>query len=182
MISRVNVSIPFFALVLLVASSVHAQAPARARPEPPKSARESAALDLTGQWVSIVNEDWRWRMVTPPKGDTTSVQPLNAAGKALADQWDPSEDGSCRAFGAAGVMRMPTRLRIDWDGDDLAAWLAPMVGVHTSALYVDPKWLHVHLGVALRVTHKMGAGCFAPVDLRGLDPLGLGLPVTVRTT
>ena len=119
MISRVNVSIPFVALVLLVASSVHAQAPARARPEPPKSARESAALDLTGQWVSIVNEDWRWRMVTPPKGDTTSVQPLNAAGKALADQWDPSEDGSCRAFGAAGVMRMPTRLRIDWDGDEV---------------------------------------------------------------
>ena len=62
------------------------------------------------------------------------------------------------------------------------AWLAPMLGVHTSALYVDPKWLHVHLGVALRATHKMGAGCFAPVDLRGLDPLGLGLPVTVRTT
>ena len=62
------------------------------------------------------------------------------------------------------------------------AWLAPMLGVHTSALYVDPKWLHVHLGVALRVTHKLGAGCFAPVDLRGLDPLGLGLPVTVRTT
>jgi hypothetical protein len=62
------------------------------------------------------------------------------------------------------------------------AWLAPMLGVHTSALYVDPKWLHVHLGVALRATHKMGAGCFAPVDLRGLDPLGLGLPVTVRTS
>ena len=107
------------ALVLLAAASVHAQAPARARPEPPKSARESAAIDLTGQWVSIVNEDWRWRMVTPPKGDTTSVQPLNAAGKALADKWDPSEDGSCRAYGAGGVMRMPTRVRIDWDGDEV---------------------------------------------------------------
>jgi hypothetical protein len=66
-----------------------------------------------------VNEDWRWRMVTPPKGDYTSVQPLNAAGRAVADQWDPSQDGSCRAYGAAGLMRMPTRLRIDWDGDSV---------------------------------------------------------------
>ena len=108
-------------LALLVAATVGAQQPARARPEPPKSARESAAIDLTGQWVSIVNEDWRWRMVTPPKGDYTSVGPLNAAGKAVADKWDPSEDGSCRAYGAGGLMRMPTRLRIEWDGDAVLA-------------------------------------------------------------
>jgi len=107
------------ALALAAAVTVCAQPPARARPEPPKSARESAAIDLTGQWVSIVNEDWRWRMVTPPKGDYTSVQPLNAAGRALADKWEPSEDGSCRAYGAAGLMRMPTRLRIDWEGDSV---------------------------------------------------------------
>ena len=109
------------ALALFAAATVWAQPPAGARPEPPKSARESAAIDLTGQWVSIVNEDWRWRMVTPPKGDYTSVGPLNATGKAVADKWDRSEDGSCRAYGAAGLMRMPTRLRIDWDGDSVLA-------------------------------------------------------------
>lgn len=106
-------------LALFAAATVWGQPPARVRVEPPKSARESAAIDLTGQWVSIVNEDWRWRMVTPPKGDYTSVQPLNAAGKAVADKWEPSEDGSCRAYGAAGLMRMPTRLRIDWEGDNV---------------------------------------------------------------
>ena len=54
------------------------------------------------------------------------------------------------------------------------AWLAPMLGVDTSAVFVDPKWLHVHLGVALRATHKMsGAGRFAALDLRALDPVGL---------
>jgi hypothetical protein len=94
-------------------------AQAQSRVEPGRSARESAAIDLTGQWVSIVNEDWRWRMVTPPKGDYTSVQPLNDAGRAVADQWQPSDDGSCRAYGAPGLMRMPTRLRIEWDGDDI---------------------------------------------------------------
>jgi hypothetical protein len=106
-------------LALFAASAVLAQPPAAPQAQPPKSPRESAAIDLTGQWVSIVNEDWRWRMVTPPKGDYTSVQPLNAAGRAVADRWEASEDGSCRAYGAAGLMRMPTRLRIDWEGDDV---------------------------------------------------------------
>src|SRR5258705_2719084 len=51
------------------------------------------------------------------------------------------------------------------------AWLAPMLGVNTSAVYVDPKWLHAHLGVMLRASHRAGAGPFAAVDLRALDPL-----------
>jgi hypothetical protein len=59
------------------------------------------------------------------------------------------------------------------------AWLAPMLGVNTSAVYVDPKWLHAHLGVALRAYHRAGAGQFAALDLRALDPLGV--PVHVRS-
>ncbi len=37
--------------------------------------------------MSYVTEDWRFRMVTPPKGDYTSM-PLNAEGKRVADTWD----------------------------------------------------------------------------------------------
>jgi hypothetical protein len=59
------------------------------------------------------------------------------------------------------------------------AWLAPMLGVNTSAVYVDPKWLHAHLGVELRACHRAGAGRFAALDLRGLDPLRV--PVHVRS-
>ena len=59
------------------------------------------------------------------------------------------------------------------------AWLAPMLGVNTSAVYVDPKWLHAHLGVMLRACHRAGAGRFAALDLRALDPLGV--PVHVRS-
>jgi hypothetical protein len=81
------------------------------------SPRDSAPIDLTGIWVSIVNEDWRWRMVTPPAGDYTSISMMNDAGRAEADRWDASQDGSCKAFGAAGLMRMPTRLRIGWDAE-----------------------------------------------------------------
>lgn len=54
------------------------------------------------------------------------------------------------------------------------AWLAPRLGVQTSALFVDPKWLHAHLAVAMRAYHKLGAGRFTVADLRALDPLGIG--------
>ena len=85
------------------------------------TARSAAPVDLTGQWVSVVTEDWRWRMVTPPKGDYASV-PLNPEGRKAADAWDLSADNAagnqCRAFGAAGLMRMPTRVRISWQDDN----------------------------------------------------------------
>lgn len=51
------------------------------------------------------------------------------------------------------------------------AWMVPRLGVDTSALYVDPSWLHAHLPVALRAYHKLGAGRFAAADLRALDVL-----------
>jgi hypothetical protein len=80
-----------------------------------------ALLDLTGQWVSVVTEDWRYRMVTPPKGDYTSV-PINAAGRKVADAWSTDADrnkDACTAYGAAAIMRMPSRLRISWESDDV---------------------------------------------------------------
>jgi hypothetical protein len=83
-------------------------------PQAPPTPQASAPIDLTGTWVAIVNEDWRWRMVTPPKGDYASV-PLNAEARKVADAWDPSKDGLCDAFGAAGLMRIPTRLNITWE-------------------------------------------------------------------
>jgi hypothetical protein len=87
-----------------------------AAPQPPPTARTAAPVDLTGTWVSVVTEDWMWRMVTPPPGDYESV-PLNAAGRKVADSWDPSRDGLCEAYGVGGIMRMPGRLRISWQDD-----------------------------------------------------------------
>ena len=59
------------------------------------------------------------------------------------------------------------------------AWLAPRLGVDTSAFYMDPKWLHAHLPVAMRAYHRLGAGTFATVDLRALDPLATVAPARV---
>lgn len=81
-----------------------------------QSARAVAPFDLTGYWVSVVTEDWPWRMHTPPQGDYASI-PLTAEGQRVADLWTEAQDGSCLAFGAAAVLRLPTRVHITWQDD-----------------------------------------------------------------
>jgi hypothetical protein len=80
-----------------------------------------APIDLTGYWVALVTEDWRYRMLTAPKGDYYSI-PLNAEGKRVADTWDPAKDiaegKQCLSYGAPNVMREPARLHITWAGDN----------------------------------------------------------------
>ena len=85
-------------------------------PAAAQSARAEAPVDLTGYWVSVVTEDWPWRMRTPPKGDYASI-PLTVEGRRVADLWTEAQDGSCLAFGAAAVLRMPTRVHITWQDD-----------------------------------------------------------------
>jgi hypothetical protein len=110
------------ALALVAVVPLHAQR-GGGRGGPPPAAREAAALDLTGYWVSVIVEDWKWRMVTPKKGVYDSL-PLNAEARKIADTWDPAKDEAageqCRAYGAANVMRLPGRLHITWeDGNTL---------------------------------------------------------------
>jgi hypothetical protein len=108
-------------IVVLMFASVAAQGPGGAPPGPPPTGKAGAPIDLTGNWVSVITEDWRWRMVTPPKGDYASV-PINMDAKKAADVWDPAKDEAageaCKGYGAPGVMRQPTRLRISWQDDN----------------------------------------------------------------
>lgn len=145
---KLFIALGFAALAgaLIVSEAVRAQGGPSAPPAgPPPSAQKAAPIDLTGYWAAVVSEDWRWRMMTPAKGDYASV-PLNVAGRRIADEFDPAlyggatDNGSlgggagegqpveivpigryqvsgiidCRAYGAAGIMRMPTRVHISW--------------------------------------------------------------------
>ena len=106
------------AMLALVACSVLGGVAIRAQNTPPPG-RTQAPRDITGYWVSVVSEDWHWRMVTPRKGDYTSL-PLTDQGRHAGDLWDPAKESpanACKAFGAAGIMRMPSRLRISWEND-----------------------------------------------------------------
>jgi hypothetical protein len=108
--------------------------------QPPAAApRAAAQVDLTGYWVAQITEDWRWRMITPPKGDYTSV-PLNAHGREVAGNWDRERDAStgeaCRAFGAGGLLRQPTRLKIDW-ADDATLRIESDAGEQVRLLHFD---------------------------------------------
>src|SRR5439155_8368634 len=104
--SEVRMKLVAAAVVLLsLAAPDYSSAQGRgARGGPPQTARQMAPIDSTGYWVSLITEDWRWRMLTPPKGSYPSI-PLNAEGKRIANAWDPAKDEAageqCKAYGAA---------------------------------------------------------------------------------
>jgi hypothetical protein len=117
---------------------------------PPQPAKAAAPIDLTGYWVSVVTEDWRYRMVTPARGDYQGV-PLTPAARAIADTWDPAKEQAsgdvCKSYGAPALLRVPGRLHITWQDDQtlklesdagqqtrifhFGAWKAPAGGAHT---------------------------------------------------
>jgi hypothetical protein len=116
---------PLFATVAVALSMVggmFGQQGGRGGPPPaPLTPKANAPEDITGYWVSVVTEDWRFRMVTPAKGDYASV-PLSGPGRAMANNWDPDKDiaagEQCKSYGAPGLMRVPGRLHITWPDEN----------------------------------------------------------------
>jgi hypothetical protein len=82
-----------------------------------QSARTVAPIDLTGYWVSYVTENWRYRMVTPAKGEYRRI-PAAPAALPIINAWDPVADqragNQCKSYGAAAIMSVPGRLHITW--------------------------------------------------------------------
>jgi hypothetical protein len=108
------------ATVLTFVSSVGAGAQPPPR-EPPATARAAAPIDLTGWWVAVITEDWRWRMVTPLRGDFANI-PSSPAAYPVGAAWDPAKDEAageaCKAYGAPALLRRPGRLHIVWADDE----------------------------------------------------------------
>jgi hypothetical protein len=133
----IGVRDPKTVALVLVLWSVALSAQRGAAPGPPPTPKGSAPIDITGNWVSVVTEDWRWRMLTPKKGDTSSI-PVSAEGKTIADAWDPAkaEADGCKPYGAAAIMRVPGRLRIAWQ-DDNTLKIETDAGTQTRLLHFD---------------------------------------------
>ena len=131
----------------------------------PPTARALAPIDLTGYWTAVVTEDWHVRMLTAPRGDfgvgapgvienpgqgllgvgpnpsARSNIPYNIAGAQAAMQWDPARDeadgNACKAYGAPGIMRQPTHLRISWQ-DDATLTIEADAGTQTRLFRFGP--------------------------------------------
>jgi len=103
---------------LAVPAALEAQRPGGAATP---SAREAAPIDLTGYWVSYVTENWRYRMVTPPKGEYRRI-PVTPAAVPIINAWDPAADArageQCKSYGAGNIMSVPGRLHITWQDAD----------------------------------------------------------------
>jgi hypothetical protein len=108
------------ALAGLIATTAVGQPPGGA-PQPPSSPRAAAPIELTGWWVAVITEDWRWRMVTPLRGDFANI-PATPAAHAVGAAWDPAKDEAageaCKAYGAPALLRRPGRLHITWADDN----------------------------------------------------------------
>ena len=111
------------AVIALTAGSIDGRAQGRGRGDAgaPPTARAGAPVDFTGYWVSVVTEDWRYRMVAPAKGDYQGV-PMTPAAVKAADAWDPDADTAaglqCKSYGAAAIMRTPGRIHVTWQDDE----------------------------------------------------------------
>ena len=133
-------------LAVLVAAAPRAAQNRGAAPD----AKSAAPVDLTGYWVSPVMEDYRWRMITPLKGDAAGV-PINGAARAIVDAWDPGRDEAaglqCKAYGAPALMRVPGRLHITWQ-DETTLKVETDAGTQTRLFHfgakapagMDPSW------------------------------------------
>jgi hypothetical protein len=106
-------------------------------PPAPPTPKAAAPFDPTGYWVALVSDEWRYRMLTPQKGNVDYV-PVNAAGRGAAAAWDPAKDEAageqCRAYGAGGIMRLPIRLHITW-ADDRTLKMEIDAGTQTRVLH-----------------------------------------------
>jgi hypothetical protein len=128
-----------FSIALLLVASLlgqDASAPAGAA----SSAKASAPVDLTGYWVAFVTEDWRFRMITPRKGDYQPV-PMTPEARQVADAWDPAADeaagNQCKAYGAAALMRLAARFHITWQ-DENTLRVDSDYGMQTRLLHFNP--------------------------------------------
>src|SRR5215475_2906239 len=117
------------------------QAAAAQQPATSATPRSVAPIDLTGYWVSVITGDWRWRMLTPSKGDYASV-PINDEGRRVADTWSLAKDEAaglaCKPYGIGNIMRMPGRMHITWQ-DDTTLKVEFDAGTQTRLLHFGPS-------------------------------------------
>jgi hypothetical protein len=138
--AQCNLVVAILAVLTSLSAEPYAAGQNRGAPPVSVTAKATAPIDLTGYWVAFVTEDWRFRMITPPKGDYQSL-PMNPEARRVADMWDPAADersgNECKAYGAAAIMRVPGRVNITWQ-DENTLRLDADAGMQTRMFHFGP--------------------------------------------
>lgn len=175
MISRIPLksAAPLICVLALVSLAIPASVGAQIGLVPAATtanAQMGAPFDLSGYWVSVVTEDWRYRMLTPDKGDFPGIF-LTPEGQRMASAWDPAKDEAsgdqCKAYGAGAIMRVPTRLHISWDNDNT-------LRIETDA---GKQTRLFHFGAAPSPAVAPTLQGYSVASWEGLRPRGFVLPV-----
>ena len=159
------------AAILVAIATANAQSP------PAESAQDQrlAPINLTGNWVAVVTEDWTERMLTPAKGDFASL-PLNAAGQSAGKAWDQAREtaaDACKAYGAPALLRIPGRLQIDWVDAGATLRIQADAGEQT-------RRLHFTSGAPAGESGWQGYSAASWEYANGFDPQRASSPVTGR--
>jgi hypothetical protein len=128
-------------VIAILGALLFVAAQPRATGQNANTAKASAPIDITGYWVAFVTEDWRFRMITPRKGDYQPV-PMTPEARKVADAWDPAADEAsgnpCKAYGAAAIMRLAARFHITWQ-DDNTLRVESDAGMQTRLLHFNAQ-------------------------------------------
>lgn len=159
--------------------------------------RAAAPIDLTGYWVSYVTENWRYRMVTPAKGEYRRI-PASPAAVPIINAWDPAADeragNQCKSYGAGGIMSVPGRLHITWqdantlrmdtDAGTQTRLFHFSPGAATSAAPAGRSWQGESTATWERTTGNEGGGSLRVVttNLRAGYLRKNGVPYSEQTT
>jgi hypothetical protein len=144
----------------------------------PQSAQAAATNDLTGYWVRIATEDWRWLMAVPAKGNADSI-PISPAGRAILDAWDPAKDeaegNQCKGYGAGAISRIPTRTHVTWQDTDTLKWETDQ-GMQTRLFRFGAAAQQAEANPGVRSWQGLSVATWEPIaGGRGGGP-GAGLP------
>lgn len=159
-----------------------------------RSARDGAPIDLTGYWVSYVTENWRYRMVTPAKGEYRRI-PASPAALSIINAWDPAADeragNQCKSYGAGNIMSVPERLHITWQDSDTLR-IDTDAGMQTRLFHftaaasasAPPSWQGESTAAWERASGPDGGGSLRVVttNLRAGYLRKNGVPYSERTT
>ena len=190
---RTGLTAAAVALILALSLPVGIRAQQRGAAAAARSARDTAPIDLTGYWVAYITENWRYRMVTPAKGEYRRI-PSSAAAVPIINAWDPAGDeragNQCKSYGAGIIMSVPARLHITWqDADTLrididAGTQSRLLHFAASPASASPSWQGDSKASWERASGQNAGGSLHVVtsNLRAGYLRKNGVPYSERTT